>query len=136
MTQPKDRDTTVSPETNEHIQHILDDIHAIAQKCHESSNETQAKSALTDIDNLPAATQMALLKALSKQQTDAADILLAIDELSDDKIIRKEARRSLIRLEEAENQPRLAIASFQSAGGFCWGSQPATVLERLHHAVA
>lgn len=107
MPQPKDRDTTVSPETNEHIQHILDTIHSIAQYLHESNNEAQAKEALAEIDNLPAATQMALLKALSKQQeTDAADVLLAINELSDDKIIRKEARRSLIRLEEAKIQPR------------------------------
>lgn len=107
MTQRKDRDTTASPETNEHIQQILDDIHSLAQKLHESSNEAQAKSALADIDDLPAATQIALLKALSKQQeTDAADILLAINELSNDKIIRKEARRSLIRLEEAKIQPR------------------------------
>jgi tetratricopeptide (TPR) repeat protein len=107
MPQHKDRDITVSAEANEHIQHILDDIHAIAQHLHESSNETQAKSVLADIDNLPAATQMALLKALSKQQeTDAADVLLALNELSDDKIIRKEARRSLIRLEEAKIQPR------------------------------
>lgn len=107
MPQRKDRDITVSPETNEQIQQILDNIHAIAQNLHESSNEAQARAALTDINNLPAVTQMALLKALSKQQeTEAADILLAINELSDDKIIRKEARRSLIRLEEAKIHPR------------------------------
>ncbi|HLJ35842.1 MAG TPA: tetratricopeptide repeat protein, partial [Ktedonobacteraceae bacterium] len=107
MPQRKDRDTTVSPETNEHIQHILDNIHTIAQNLHASNNEAQATAALTEINNLPAATQLALLKALSRQQeTDAADILLAINELGDDKIIRKEARRSLIRLEETKIQPR------------------------------
>ncbi len=107
MPQHKDRDTTVSPEANEQIQHILDSIHPIAQYLHESNNEAHARKALAEIDNLPTATQMALLKALSKQQeTDVADVLLAINELSDDKIIRKEARRSLIRLEEAKIQPR------------------------------
>src|SRR5579863_3163018 len=107
MSQRKDRDITVSPETNEQIQHILDNIHTIAQNLHESSTEAQVKSILTEIDNLPAAIQMALLKALSKQpETDAADVLLAINELSDDKIIRKEARRSLIQLEAAKIQPR------------------------------
>lgn len=107
MPQRKDRDTTVPPETIEHIQHILDNIHTIAQNLHESNNEAQARAALTEINNLPAATQLALLKALSRQQeTDAADVLLAINELGDDKIIRKEARRSLIRLEETKIQPR------------------------------
>ncbi|HVB25429.1 MAG TPA: tetratricopeptide repeat protein [Ktedonobacteraceae bacterium] len=107
MPQHKDRDITVSPETNEQIQPILDNIHTIAQNLHESSNETQARAALTEINALPAAIQMALLKALSKQQaTDAADVLLAINELNNDKIIRKEARRSLIRMEEAKIQPR------------------------------
>lgn len=107
MPQQKDRDTSVSPETHEDIQHILDNIHMIAQNLHESNNEVEARAALTDIDNLPAATQMALLKELSRQQeTDAADVLLAINELSEDKIIRKEARRSLIRLEGAKIQPR------------------------------
>ena len=107
MPAKKDKDTTVSPVTNEYIQPVLDNIHAIAQNLHESKDAAQARAALAEIHNLPAATQMALLKALSKQrETDAADILLAINELSDDKIIRKEARRSLIQLEEAKIQPR------------------------------
>ena len=50
---------------------------------------------------------MALLKALSREQhTDAADVLVAINELSSIKEIRKEARRSLIRLEEVRIYPR------------------------------
>lgn len=107
MPAKKDKDTTVSPVANEHIQPVLDNIHTITQNLHESKDAAQAKAALAEIHNLPAATQMALLKALSKQrETDAADILLAINELSDDKIIRKEARRSLIQLEEAKIQPR------------------------------
>ncbi len=107
MPQRKDRDITVSAEAHEDIQHILNNIHTIAQNLHESNNETEARAALTDIDNLPAATQMALLKELSRQQeTDSADVLLAINELSEDKIIRKEARRSLIRLEGAKISPR------------------------------
>jgi tetratricopeptide (TPR) repeat protein len=107
MPAKKDKETAVSPVANEHIQPILDDIHSIAQNLHESTDAAQARTALAEVHNLPAATQMALLKALSKQrETDAADILLAINELSDDKIIRKEARRSLIQLEEAKIQPR------------------------------
>ncbi len=107
MSPKKDRATIVSPEVNEQIQHILNNIHSLAHTLHESNNEAQARAALTEIHNLSAATQMALLKALSKQpETDAADVLLAINELSDDKIIRKEARRSLIQLEAAKIQPR------------------------------
>ncbi len=107
MPTKKEKDTTASPVANEHIQPILDNIHAIAQNLHESNDAAQARTTLAEIYNLPAAAQMALLKALSKQrETDAADILLALNELSDDKIIRKEARRSLIQLEEAKIQPR------------------------------
>src|SRR5260221_11563070 len=44
---------------------------------------------------------MALLKGRSKEHdADAADVLRAINELSPIKAIRKEARRSLIRLQE------------------------------------
>lgn len=106
MPQRKDTDNTVSPEANEQIQHILEQIHTIADNLHESDDEDEATDAIAAIDDLPSATQLALLKALSRQkETDAADILLAVNELSDDKIIRKEARRALIRLEEAKIQP-------------------------------
>src|SRR5437588_3731792 len=50
---------------------------------------------------------MALLKALSREyHQDAADVLVAINALSQLKSIRKEARRSLLRLEEARIYPR------------------------------
>src|SRR5260370_13779847 len=50
---------------------------------------------------------MALLKELSKEhENDAADVLIAVNELSPIKNVRKEARRSLIRLEELRVYPQ------------------------------
>ena len=87
-------------------QHVLEQYHQVANNLHTSTDRKQAETALTEINNMPEGTQIALLKALSKEHhTDAADVLLAINELSPIKSIRKEARRSLIRLEEARIYP-------------------------------
>lgn len=106
MTRKKESNTSISQEDNAQIQHILEQTHQIAGELHSSTDREQSEAALTEIHSMPAAAQMALLKTLSKEHdTDAADILLAIHELSPDKILRKEARRSLIRLEEVKIYP-------------------------------
>jgi len=87
-------------------QPLLDQYHEIAGELHRSFSVDQAEPALTNINNLPEAAQVALLKALAKKQhVDAADVLLAINELSPLKNIRKEARRALIHMEEARIYP-------------------------------
>ena len=101
--------TTQIPVSQEHstqAQHILEQYHEIANKLHASTNQEQAEAALSEINNMPEGAQVALLKLLSKEHhTDAADVLIAINELSPAKDIRKEARRSLIRLEELRIYP-------------------------------
>ncbi len=107
MSKKKDTSLPVSQEEQTQVQHLLAQFHEIASTLHGSANEDDAKASLTGINNISEAAQVALLKALSKEHdADAADILIAVNELSPIKNVRKEARRSLIRLEEAMIYPR------------------------------
>src|SRR5438270_12625514 len=107
MTRKKETDTVVSEEDNAQVQHLLGQFHQLAGNLHSSSSPEEAGAVLSDINSMPEASQLALLKALSKKHdTDAADVLIAINELSPSKNVRQEARRSLIRLEGAKVYPR------------------------------
>lgn len=89
------------------LQALLGQFHAIAQSLHKNENQEQVEATLTPITSVTEATQIALLKALAKEQaTDAADVLLALNEFSPHKEMRKEARRSLIRLQEVHVYPQ------------------------------
>src|SRR5437588_5681665 len=106
MAKKKNTQIAVSQEDNTQAQHILEQYHEIAGNLHTSTDQKQAEDALTEINNMPEGAQIALVKALSKElHIDAADVLLAINELSPVKSVRKEAKRSLIRLEEARIYP-------------------------------
>jgi tetratricopeptide (TPR) repeat protein len=103
----KTTQTLVSQEDFILAQPILDQYHEIAENLHVSTNQEQVQDALNEINNLPEGAQVALLKLLSKEQhVDAAVVLIAINEMSPIKDIRKEARRSLIRLEEIRIYPQ------------------------------
>lgn len=102
----KSKSIPVLQQDNTQVQQMLERYHEVANNLHSSSDQKQAEAALAEINNMPEGVQIALLKALSKEHhTDAADILIAINELSPTKSIRKEARRSLIHLEEARIYP-------------------------------
>src|SRR5438105_3266132 len=106
MAKKKNTQISVSQEDNAQAQHILEQYQQIANDLHTSADQEQAEAVLAEINNMPEGAQFALLKALSKEQdTDAADVLIAIYELSPIKSVRKEARRSLIRLEGAKIYP-------------------------------
>lgn len=99
MTAKKQMDSSVSQGNNAQIQRLLEQRHEIAEALHSSTSRAQAETALAEFTNIDEAGQLALLKALAKQHdTDAADILLAINELTANKAIRKESRRALIQL--------------------------------------
>jgi tetratricopeptide (TPR) repeat protein len=88
------------------IKHLLEQRHEIADELHNSTSRAQAEIALAELTSMDEASQVALLKALAKQHdTDAADILLAINELSPNKAMRKESRRALIQLAGAKIYP-------------------------------
>jgi len=97
----------VSEENTSQAQDVLDRYHEIARNLHESTNQEQMESALAEINNMPEGAQMALLKDLSRERhTDAADVLVAINELSPTKSVRKEAKRSLIGLQGVRIYPQ------------------------------
>ncbi len=123
MAKKKNMSVSVSQEDNVQAQNILTQYHQIANNLHVSTDQKRAETVLSEINSLPEGPQIALLKALSKENhVDAADVLTAIYELSPLKSVRKEAKRSLIRLEGAKIYPgweppidrTLAISMFQS----------------------
>jgi tetratricopeptide (TPR) repeat protein len=102
-----DGNTSLSAEDSAQVERLLALAHEIAQNLYAAKNQEEAEAALATIDNLQDTAQMALVKGLAKvRHSDAADILKAINELASNKNIRKEARRSLIRLEEAKVYPQ------------------------------
>ncbi len=106
MTRKKETNLAISAEENTQVQDLLAYYHQIADTLHASTDQQQAEDALATITSLPETSQLALLKALSKEQhTDAADLLLALNTLANNKQVRKEARRSLIRLEGTKIYP-------------------------------
>ena len=106
MTAEKQRDSSVSHGDDALLAHLLEQRHEIAEELHNSTSRAQAETALAELTTTGEASQMALLKALAKQHdTDAADLLLAINELTPNKAIRKEARRALIQLAGAKVYP-------------------------------
>ncbi len=107
MAKKKNTPISVSQEKTAQAQHVFEHYHQITHNLHASKDQKQVETALTEINNLPESAQLALLKELSKEhQVDAADVLIALNELSPLKSVRKEARRSLIRLEGTKIYPR------------------------------
>src|SRR5947208_1901867 len=107
MAKKKQVSHPVSQEDNEQAQGVLEQYHQIANELHTAKDQKQAETALAAIVTLPESAQFALLKALAKERhTDAADVVLAINELSPLKSVRKEARRSLIQLQGARIYPQ------------------------------
>jgi tetratricopeptide (TPR) repeat protein len=107
MSRKKELATSLSQEDSQQVQLLLGQYHQIAETLHSSNNQAEAEAALQSFGTLSEAAQLAILKALSKENTtDAADLLTAINALSTSKDIRKEARRSLIRLEASRIYPQ------------------------------
>ena len=125
MAKKKHTQPSISQEESKQAQQLLEQYHAVANNLHESSDQKQAETALTEINDMPEGVQMALVKALSKEtNTDAADVLSAINALSPSKNVRKEAKRSLIKLEETKIYPhwsppieQVSLIQFPSATG-------------------
>src|SRR5437764_13090023 len=107
MAKKKDQKISTSQADDAQAQSVLGQLQQIAKVLRSSTDQKEAETALTAITSMSEGAQMALLKALSRERhTDAADVLTAINELSPIKNIRKEARRSLIRLEQDRIYPQ------------------------------
>src|SRR5450755_2741081 len=97
----------LSQQDNAQVQQLLADYHQTAQHIQQSKDPAQVESALAPMNALSENTHIAFLKALAKENNiDAADTLVAVNALSPHKEVRKEARRSLIRLEGAKIYPQ------------------------------
>src|SRR5438067_1677033 len=107
MAKKKHLSLHVSQEDKTQAQRVFEQYHQIADALRLSTTREQAEAALAEINSMTEPAQMALFKALAKDRhTDAADVLLAINELSPVKGARKEARRSLIQLQGAKIYPQ------------------------------
>src|SRR5579863_1013485 len=119
MTSKKPRRPLVPQSDEAQLQHLLVQRHTVAETLRNSSNRVQAETALAEITGNTEGTQLAFLKALGKQpDMDAADVLLAINELAPDKAVRKEARRVLIHLAGSKIYPSWTPEPEQLAGAF------------------
>ncbi len=116
MSRKKDTTTQLSPEENEQVKHLFARYNQLAQQLHNSNGRQEAEDALATFNALPEQVQIALLKLLAKENnSDAADILSAVNTLHPTKEVRKEARRGLIRLEASKIQPRWQPPVIQTA---------------------
>src|SRR5690348_2189468 len=95
-----------SQEDQNQVELLLAQYNQIAQALHNSTLQAEAEAALLPITSLSEAVQITYLKALSKENTSrAADVMAALNALAPAKEVRKEARRSLIRLESTKTHP-------------------------------
>ncbi len=98
---------SASQEEDTQVQQQLTNYLQIATTLYNSSDTSQAEAALIPITSLSEAGQILLLQALSREKTkEAADVLLAMNTFAPLKEARKEARRSLIRLEASRLYPQ------------------------------
>lgn len=114
MSQKKNKDNQKKPSTaplsqeeEALVQEILTNYQLITSALYATHNTSQVEEVLAPISELSEGAQMVLLMALSREKTtEAADVLLAINTFSPLKEVRKEARRSLIRMESFRRYPR------------------------------
>lgn len=107
MAKKKTGQLSISHEAQEQAQQVFEQYHQVVDKVRDTTERQAAEAALAEINELSEEAQFALLKALGREKTiDAADLLLAINELSPQKSVRKEARRVLIQLASARVNPQ------------------------------
>lgn len=106
MTAKKDTSAQLSHEDESQVQLLLARRQTFADELHDCTSRVQAERLLADVFSTDEAVQMALLKSLVRtRDIAAADLLLAMHELSPVKTVRKEARRGLIQLAGAKIVP-------------------------------
>ncbi|HJT57369.1 MAG TPA: tetratricopeptide repeat protein [Ktedonobacteraceae bacterium] len=100
MAKKKNTAPAISQEDNRQIQQFLGHYHQLAKSLRAATTQGQIETLLAEMNDLSETAQMGLLRALvQERQVDAADILLAFNELAPNKNVRKEAKRSLIQLQ-------------------------------------
>ena len=106
-TQPSRNQQEVTPVSDNIVEQHLEQYHQLASELRESNTIDQAVLALEPLVNMAPADQIAYLKALGREDSsDAADIAQAMYNIAPDKEVRKEARRTLLRLEAQNIYPQ------------------------------
>ena len=106
----------IREEDTAQAQEVLARYHEIAAELGKRISRDQAQSALTDINSLTEAAQFALVKGLAQErERDAADIALALNELSSLESVRKEARRALIQMRQTGIYPQWRVPAYQTS---------------------
>jgi tetratricopeptide (TPR) repeat protein len=106
MAKKKHTQPAISQEENAQARHAFEQYHELARKLRLSKDQQQVEEALAEVNQLPIGTQMALVKELARERhTEAADVLVALNEYASLKEVRKEARRALLQLEGAKVYP-------------------------------
>lgn len=107
MTKKKTGQITITQDAQAQSQPVFEQYHQVADKVRASTERQAAEAALAEINDLSEVGQFALLKSLVKEKSlDAADLVLATNELSPLKSVRKEAKRALIQLAGAKIHPQ------------------------------
>src|SRR5579863_6709713 len=116
MAKKKQQPPRVSQDDTIQAQNVFEHYHKIARDIQTSTSRAQVEAALSPVSKLQESVQLALLKLLAKEPyTDAADVLLAFNEASPVKEVRKEAKRSLIQLQGAKIYPQWSFPDEQTA---------------------
>lgn len=96
--------------TQQAIQPLLDQLPVLSQHLHQVTDRANAEQAISSIEQQPAQTVLAFAGALgTRRSREAADVALALAELSQRRDVRKEARRSLVRLRSMGLTPTFSI---------------------------
>lgn len=106
----------LSPEEQAWVQQQLSDYPGYMQALQAATHARQVQEALSPLLAQSEPVQQALIQGLGKQITqEAADLLQALHELASTKELRKEARRSLLRLENAKITPHWQLPAEEQA---------------------
>jgi tetratricopeptide (TPR) repeat protein len=102
------QDSLLTQASQEQVQQQLVRYKEFAHELNKRSRQDQSsEDVLTTITEMDEATQLALVKALGAEGTvEAADVVQALQNYTQLKTVRKEARRALLRLESADIYPK------------------------------
>ncbi len=97
----------ISAEDRTRIQALIEQVTSIVEQVRSSQSQQAVEAALAPITTAAESVQMAFIKELARRpQAEVADLLQALYHYGRDRESRKEARRSLIRLEAARVYPQ------------------------------
>ncbi|HEX6777826.1 MAG TPA: hypothetical protein VF099_06465, partial [Ktedonobacterales bacterium] len=114
--QPVATPTPINVAAQQAAQALLTETPALSQQLRQAEDRAAASQALAPVEKQPADIILAFSGALgSKRTREAADVALAMAELSQHREARKEARRSLLRLRSMGIAPVFSLPTLQTS---------------------